>query len=97
MPSNVEAQASADDSMVALAEAALRFLRAIANNRGGVVVLEDLHWADPETLTIVEYLAGQPELRTRPIARHPATTLPPDAEALTSRNRTVTPSVHILV
>jgi DNA-binding CsgD family transcriptional regulator/tetratricopeptide (TPR) repeat protein len=46
-----------DDSVVAIAEAVVRFLRALAGNRGCLVVLEDLHWADPETLTIVEYLA----------------------------------------
>ena len=46
-----------DDSVVAIAEAVVRFLRALAGDRGCLVVLEDLHWADPETLTIVEYLA----------------------------------------
>lgn len=45
------------DSVMALAEAVLRFLRVVAGRRGCVVVLEDLHWADPETLRIVEYLA----------------------------------------
>lgn len=46
-----------EDSVVALAEAVLRFLREVAEGRGCLVVLEDLHWADPETLTILEYLA----------------------------------------
>lgn len=50
-------EASTDDSVVALAEAVLRFLRAIAGRAGCLAVLEDLHWADPETLAIVEYLA----------------------------------------
>jgi DNA-binding CsgD family transcriptional regulator len=53
----VEGQGRGDDSVVALAEAVLRFLRAVAGGRGCLVVLEDLHWADPETLTILEYLA----------------------------------------
>jgi DNA-binding CsgD family transcriptional regulator len=53
----VDDRASVDDSGVALAESVLRFFRAVAGTRGCVVVLEDLHWADPETLTIVEYLA----------------------------------------
>ena len=39
-----------------LAEGVLRFFVSSAD-RGCVVVLEDLHWADPETLTILEYLA----------------------------------------
>jgi DNA-binding CsgD family transcriptional regulator/tetratricopeptide (TPR) repeat protein len=45
------------DSVMALAEAVLRLLRVAAGHRGCLVVLEDLHWADPETLRIVEYLA----------------------------------------
>lgn len=50
-------EARADDSVLALAEAVLRLLRVVAGQRGCLVVLEDLHWADPETLRIVEYLA----------------------------------------
>ena len=38
-----------------LAEGLLRLLRLVAP-RGCVVVLEDLHWADPETLAVLEYL-----------------------------------------
>jgi predicted ATPase len=53
----VEGQSGVDHSVVALAEAVLRFLRAAAGGRGCLLVLEDLHWADPETLTILEYLA----------------------------------------
>lgn len=45
------------DSVMALAEAVLRLLRVAAGHRGCLVVLEDLHWADPETLRIVEYVA----------------------------------------
>lgn len=54
---HVESQGRVEDSVVALAEAVLRFLREAADGRGCLVVLEDLHWADPETLTILEYLA----------------------------------------
>ena len=46
----------ADDSVVVLGEAILRFLRVTAADRGCLVILEDLHWADPESLTIIEYL-----------------------------------------
>jgi DNA-binding CsgD family transcriptional regulator/tetratricopeptide (TPR) repeat protein len=42
---------------VALAEAVLQLLAALAGARGLVLVLEDLHWAAPETLAVVEYLA----------------------------------------
>jgi DNA-binding CsgD family transcriptional regulator len=61
----VERVERADDSVVVLAEAVLRFLRAVAAGRGCVLVLEDLHWADPETLAIVEYLADN--LRSEPV------------------------------
>lgn len=53
----MEAHAPADDSIVALAEGVLRFLRATAGDRGCLLVVEDLQWSDPETLAIVEYLA----------------------------------------
>ena len=46
----------ADDSVVALAEGVLRFLREAARGTGCLLILEDQHWADPETLTVVEYL-----------------------------------------
>ncbi|HUR16596.1 MAG TPA: BREX system ATP-binding domain-containing protein, partial [Candidatus Limnocylindrales bacterium] len=49
--------ADVDDSVFVLAEGVLRFLRGVARSDGCLVVLEDLHWADPETLTILEYLA----------------------------------------
>jgi DNA-binding CsgD family transcriptional regulator len=44
-------------SVVALSEGVLRFLRVVAADRGCVVILEDLHWADAESLSVVEYLA----------------------------------------
>ena len=47
----------AADSVVMLAEAILRLLRAVAGQTGCLLGLEDLHWADPETLAIVEYLS----------------------------------------
>jgi DNA-binding CsgD family transcriptional regulator len=45
------------DSPVLLGEGLLRLLRALAGVDGCLLVLEDLHWADPETLTVLEYLA----------------------------------------
>jgi tetratricopeptide (TPR) repeat protein len=53
----IDDQELLDDSVVAVAEGVLRFLRAIASEDGALLVLEDLHWADPETVMIVEYLA----------------------------------------
>ena len=46
-----------DESMIAVAEGVLRFLTSTAGDSGVLLALEDLHWSDPETLTIVEYLA----------------------------------------
>lgn len=46
-----------DDSVVAIAESVLRFLRVAGGSRGCVVVLEDLHWGDPDTVRVAEYLA----------------------------------------
>jgi DNA-binding CsgD family transcriptional regulator len=47
----------ADDSFVMLGEAILRFLRNAGDKGGALLVLEDVHWADPESLAILEYLA----------------------------------------
>jgi DNA-binding CsgD family transcriptional regulator len=38
-------------------EAVIRLLAALADPDGLVIVLEDLHWADPDTLAVTEYLA----------------------------------------
>jgi DNA-binding CsgD family transcriptional regulator/tetratricopeptide (TPR) repeat protein len=42
---------------VVLGEAVLRLLTALAGPRGGMLVLEDLHWVDPDTLDVLRYLA----------------------------------------
>jgi len=42
---------------VVLAEAMLRVVRWLSPGRGAVVVLEDMHWADRETLAVLAYLA----------------------------------------
>src|SRR5207244_4188676 len=47
----------AEWSLVVVAEAVVRVLRAVGGERGLLLVLEDLHWADPETLEELEYLA----------------------------------------
>lgn len=46
-----------DESIVVLAEALLRLLRVVGRRRGCLLFLDDLHWADPDTLSIVEYLS----------------------------------------
>ena len=47
----------ADDHPVLLAEAVLRLLTSLAAGRGCLLILEDLHDADADTLMIVDYLA----------------------------------------
>ena len=37
-------------------EAFVRTLASLCGATGGLLVLEDLHWADPDTLTVVEHL-----------------------------------------
>jgi DNA-binding CsgD family transcriptional regulator len=58
--------AGADDQPIVLAEAVLRLLTTLARGRGCLLILEDLHDADADTLMIVDYLAdnigGEPLL-----------------------------------
>jgi hypothetical protein len=49
------AGAAAEGSPVAIGEGVLRLLRALAPD-GCLLVLEDLHWADGETLAVLEFL-----------------------------------------
>jgi DNA-binding CsgD family transcriptional regulator len=39
-----------------LGEAVVRLLRRQGNGRGSVLVVEDLHWADPETLAALDHI-----------------------------------------
>jgi hypothetical protein len=49
--------APGSESPVMLGEGLVRLLRALAGQHGCLLVLEDLHWADPESLAVLEYLA----------------------------------------
>lgn len=70
------AREAAESDPVAVYRRASDRLREMA--RPAVVVLDDLQWADPGTLRLVEYLAG--ELRTLPLALV-VTTRPLDADS----------------
>ncbi len=48
-------------STLLLGEAVLRFLSHLSADQPGLLVLEDLHWADPETLQVVDYLSDHVE------------------------------------
>lgn len=56
----------AEPSTVVVGEAILALLGHITTARGVLVVLEDLHWADPDTLAVVEYVVDK--LTTFPVA-----------------------------
>jgi DNA-binding CsgD family transcriptional regulator/tetratricopeptide (TPR) repeat protein len=53
-------------SAVVLGEAILRLLQLVGRGRGCLLVLEDLHGSDPETLAVIEYLLDN--LAEQPIA-----------------------------
>jgi len=57
--------AGVNDQPILLAEAVLRLLSCLAQDRGCLLILEDLHDADADTLMIVDYLADN--LRDEPI------------------------------
>jgi DNA-binding CsgD family transcriptional regulator len=46
------------DPVVLLGEGLVRLLRQLGGEAGCVLVLDDLHWADADTLAVVEFLAG---------------------------------------
>ena len=57
----------------------MRLLRVLGGTGGCLLVLEDLHWADSETLAVVEYLADAVRTErllclatTRPVRPSPA-------------------------
>lgn len=57
--------AGAEESPVLLGEAVVRLLAVHGARRGSVLVLEDVHWADAETLGVLDYLADA--LRAEPV------------------------------
>ncbi|MEU7475891.1 AAA family ATPase [Lentzea sp. NPDC042327] len=70
---------STTESVVVLAEAVLRLLTSVARKTPCLLVLEDLHDADAETLAVVEYLADnleeQPVLLLATIRNDPGNAL----------------------
>ncbi|HET9142934.1 AAA family ATPase [Actinophytocola sp.] len=64
-----------EDSLIVLAEAVLRFAVAVGR-QGTLLVLEDLHDADQDTLTVVDYLvdhaAGEPLLLLGTVRSQPS-------------------------
>jgi DNA-binding CsgD family transcriptional regulator len=54
----VEPERGGGDPLLVLGEGLVRLLGAIGAGVGCLLVLEDLHWADADTLALVDYLAG---------------------------------------
>jgi DNA-binding CsgD family transcriptional regulator len=48
--------AGSAESTVVLAEGVLRLLKALGGDAGLLLAVEDLHWADPETLDVLDYV-----------------------------------------
>ena len=46
------------DPVVVLGEGVVRLLRRLGDGAGCLLVLDDLHWADVDTVALVEFLAG---------------------------------------
>ena len=57
------------DASVVLGEGVLRLPQSVGGS-GAVLLLEDLHWADPDTVALLDYLGGA--LTTAPAAAVPA-------------------------
>lgn len=58
-PGQGELTAPLVDPVVVLGEALLQLLAELSAEGLGLVVLDDLHWADADTLKVLEYLAGR--------------------------------------
>lgn len=56
---------AANEPVVVLAEALVRLLRFVAGSTGCLLVLEDMHWSDPESIAVLQYFADA--LRSEPI------------------------------
>lgn len=53
------------EPLVVLAEGLVRLLTVVAGESAALLVLEDIHWADQETLSVLEYFADV--LRSQPV------------------------------
>ena len=82
------------DSQAVRGEAVLRLVRRLGSD-GLVVAMEDLHWADPDTVSLVEYLAdnaaGEPVLFAVSLRTEP----PSPASDLARRQRGRAGIVHL--
>ena len=91
--------AGTETSLVVVAEAVLRLLTAVGRGTGALLVLDDLHDSDPETLAVVDYLvdalAGAPVLLVATLRDEPGDALTVARTAAARRSAQVLP-VHRL-
>lgn len=60
-PTSTGTSRGADDVAGVLPEAVVRLLRVLSKGQGLLLVLEDLHWADADSLAVIEYMADSLE------------------------------------
>jgi DNA-binding CsgD family transcriptional regulator len=65
VPDWAEPGAGGEPSSVVIGEGILRLVRVLGRTSGTVLVIEDLQWADVDTLAVIEYLADN--LTTEPV------------------------------
>lgn len=59
LPDGDPAGVPASSSPLVVGEGLRRLLRVVRGSRPGLLVVEDLHWADRESVAVLDYLAGQ--------------------------------------
>jgi len=57
VPAWSDRSASDGDSPIMVGEAIIRLLRIAGGTPGALVAIEDVHWADPETVAVLDYIA----------------------------------------
>jgi DNA-binding CsgD family transcriptional regulator len=86
---------AAEDAPILLAEAVVRLLAVVARDGGAVLLLEDVHWADAETLAVLDYFVDA--LRREPVLCVCTTRATASVEDLVGRLRRTDPDAVVAV
>ena len=85
----LDRESPGEESLVVVGEAVLRLLAALGEPAGCMLVLEDLQWADAETIEVVEYIAdnitGAPVLCVVSLRSEPPTSARTRVHGLAAR------------